>query len=183
MISGRFNTKGKFEFLFGRIEIKAKLPRGDWVYPRKFIIRHFQPSIPFALSRKFHFTVLTLESAENTWEFGLHREIRIASSVGNEALTTPDHKDISCHILRAGGLTSSLNESDSTNRSKLPKRQSSKAWADEPHIFELEWSSGLIVVKVDGVEYGQQIVGTAFGKQVNQKKNVTFFLLCVGFIL
>ncbi|EFN62569.1 Beta-1,3-glucan-binding protein [Camponotus floridanus] len=142
VISGRLNTKGKFEFLFGRIEIKARLPRGDWVYP-----------------------LLTLESAENTWEFGLHREIRIASSMGNEALTTPDHKDISGHILRAGGLTSSLNESGSTNWSKLPKRLSSKTWADEPHIFEIEWSSGLIVVKVDEVEYGQQTVDTAFGKQ------------------
>ncbi|GAB1860313.1 Beta-1,3-glucan-binding protein [Camponotus japonicus] len=141
VISGRLNTKGKFEFLFGRIEIKARLPRGDWVYP-----------------------LLTLESAENT-EFGLHREIRIASSVGNEALTTPDHKDISGHILRAGGFTYSLNESDSTNRSKLPKRQSSKTWADDSHTFEVKWSSGLIVVKVDGVEYGQQTVDIAFGKQ------------------
>lgn len=142
VISGRLNTKGKFEFLFGRIEIRAKLPRGDWVYP-----------------------LLTLESAEKTWEFGLHREIRIASSVGNEALTKPNGDDISGHILKAGGLTSSLNESESTNRSKLPKRQSAKPWADDFHTFEIEWNSGLITVKVDGVEYGQQTVDGSFGKQ------------------
>lgn len=102
--------------------------------------------------------------------------------MGNEALTTPDQKDISGHILRAGGFTSSLNESDSTNRSKLPKRQSSKTWADDSHTFEVKWSSGLIVVKVDGVEYGQQTVGTAFGKQVNQKKNFIFFFIDVRWI-
>lgn len=176
VISGRLNTKGKFEFLFGRIEIRAKLPRGDWVYPRKFIVRYFLLlSISFALSRKFYFTVLTLESAEKTWEFGLHREIRIASSAGNEALTKPNGDDISGHILKAGGLTSSLNESESTNRSKLPKRQSAKPWADDFHTFEIEWNSGLITVKVDGVEYGQQTVDGSFGKQVNWKKNFIFF--------
>ncbi|XP_032668983.1 beta-1,3-glucan-binding protein-like [Odontomachus brunneus] len=37
VVSGRLNTKSKFEFLFGRVEIRAKLPLGDWVYPGKFI--------------------------------------------------------------------------------------------------------------------------------------------------
>lgn len=42
VISGRINTKGKFEFLYGRVEVKAKLPHGDWVYPRKFIITFYR---------------------------------------------------------------------------------------------------------------------------------------------
>lgn len=56
VVSGRLNTKGKFEFLFGRVEIRAKLPRGDWVYPRKFIVRLFQPfiSIPITIQILFH---------------------------------------------------------------------------------------------------------------------------------
>ncbi|XP_071578190.1 uncharacterized protein [Temnothorax nylanderi] len=143
LISGRINTKGKFEFLFGRVEIRAKLPHGDWVYP-----------------------VITLESAENTWQLGLHHEIRIASSVGNEELRTPEGETISGHILAAGGLTVSLNESNaqSNNRMTLPKRQSGKTWSDDFHIFEIEWKSGLIVVKVDGVQYGEQAVGRSFGK-------------------
>ncbi|KAL6434020.1 hypothetical protein ACFW04_005876 [Cataglyphis niger] len=141
LISGRLNTKGKFEFLFGRIEIRAKLPRGDWVYP-----------------------LLILESTENMWEFGLHREIRIASSVGNEILRTSEGENISNHILSAGGLTISLNESNAQNINQLPKRPSSKSWADDFHIFEIEWKSGLIVIKVDGVQYGEQTVDGSFGK-------------------
>ncbi|XP_050455203.1 beta-1,3-glucan-binding protein-like [Cataglyphis hispanica] len=141
LISGRLNTKGKFEFLFGRIEIRAKLPRGDWVYP-----------------------LLILESTENMWEFGLHREIRIASSVGNEILRTSEGENISNHILSAGGLTTSLNESNAQNINQLPKRSSSKSWADDFHIFEIEWKSGLIVIKVDGVQYGEQTVDGSFGK-------------------
>ncbi|XP_011876363.1 PREDICTED: beta-1,3-glucan-binding protein-like [Vollenhovia emeryi] len=142
VISGRINTKGKFEFLFGRVEIRAKLPHGDWVYP-----------------------LITLESAENTLELGLHREIRIASSVGNEELRTPESETVSGRILSAGGLITSLDNSNTqNNRMTLPKRQSSKPWSDDFHVFEIEWKSGLIVVKVDGVQYGEQAVDGSFGK-------------------
>lgn len=114
------------------------------------------------------FIVITLESAENTWQLGLHREIRIASSVGNEELRTPEGETVNDHILAAGGLTASLNESNaqSINRMTLLKRQSSKSWSDDFHIFEIEWKSGLIVVKVDGVQYGEQTVDGSFGKPV-----------------
>lgn len=168
LISGCLNTKGKFEFLFGRIEIRAKLPRGDWVYPRKFLVE--LSTVYFVYVTEFHFAVLILESTENTWEFGLHREIRIASSVGNEILRTSEGENISNHILSAGGLTTSLNESNAQNinRFQLPKRLSSKSWADDFHIFEIEWKSGLVVIKVDGVQYGEQTVDGSFGKPVSQ---------------
>lgn len=141
VISGRINTKGKFKFLFGRVEIRAKLPRGDWIYP-----------------------VIILETAENAWEMGQHREIRIASSVGNENLTTSNGENVSGRILVAGGLSGSLSESnaDSTNRMALPRRVSNKLWSDDFHIFEIVWKQGVIVVKVDGVEYGEQTVDVSF---------------------
>lgn len=91
--------------------------------------------------------------------------------MGNDVLRTPENDNISGRILSAGGLTTSLNQSDSQsiNRSKLSKRQSSKLWADDFHKFEVEWNSGLIVVKVDGVQYGEQVVDGSFGKQVNYR--------------
>lgn len=33
--SSRLTTKQKFSFKYGRVEIKAKLPKGDWLYPGK----------------------------------------------------------------------------------------------------------------------------------------------------
>lgn len=36
VISGRLNTKSSFAFQHGRIQIRAKLPRGDWLYPCEF---------------------------------------------------------------------------------------------------------------------------------------------------
>ncbi|XP_044256880.1 beta-1,3-glucan-binding protein-like [Tribolium madens] len=35
--SGRITTKNKWSFKFGKIEIRAKLPKGDWIYPQLFL--------------------------------------------------------------------------------------------------------------------------------------------------
>ncbi|KAG5309160.1 BGBP protein, partial [Pseudoatta argentina] len=142
LISGRISTEGKFEFLFGRVEVRAKLPHGDWVFP-----------------------VITLHNAENTLDSTLesrfHREIRIASSMGNEELRTRSGETINNRILTAGGSIASWNES---NTEMLSKRRSSESWSKNFHIFEIEWTNGLIVVKVDGVQYGEQTVDLSFGK-------------------
>lgn len=31
-------VKSKFAFKYGRVEIRAQLPRGDWIYPRKYTL-------------------------------------------------------------------------------------------------------------------------------------------------
>lgn len=91
--------------------------------------------------------------------------------MGNDELRTSDGENINNRLLSAGGLTASLNESNaqSINLSKMPKRQSSKSWSDDFHIFEIEWQSGLVVVKVDRVQYGEQIMDGSFGKPVSRK--------------
>ncbi|KAL1717741.1 hypothetical protein EV715DRAFT_253572 [Schizophyllum commune] len=33
VLSGRINTKGKAEMTYGRVEVRAKLPSGDWLWP------------------------------------------------------------------------------------------------------------------------------------------------------
>lgn len=70
--------------------------------------------------------VITLKSVENTLQLELHRAIRIASSVGNEELRTPEGEIINNRVLAAGGLITDLNESisaQSINRTMLPKIQ------------------------------------------------------------
>lgn len=37
IISTQINTKNKFSFKYGRIEIRAKLPKGDWIYPELYL--------------------------------------------------------------------------------------------------------------------------------------------------
>ncbi|XP_018563525.1 beta-1,3-glucan-binding protein-like [Anoplophora glabripennis] len=37
VISSQISTKNKFSFKYGKIEILAKLPRGDWIYPELYL--------------------------------------------------------------------------------------------------------------------------------------------------
>lgn len=100
-------------------------------------------------------------------EPGKHREIRIASSNGNAELRTPNNEIISGRVLRAGGLSVTISEGNSSDYSSLPNRASSKLWSDDYHVFEIEWKSGLVRTKVDGVQYGEQIIDGAFSKSVS----------------
>lgn len=36
IISARLSTKESFYFRYGKIEIRAKFPEGDWLYPGKY---------------------------------------------------------------------------------------------------------------------------------------------------
>ena len=40
VMSGRIRTKGKFSFRYGRMEIEAKMPVGDWLWPGKETRHH-----------------------------------------------------------------------------------------------------------------------------------------------
>lgn len=35
LVTTKIRSKKSFSFKFGRIEIRAKLPKGDWLFPRK----------------------------------------------------------------------------------------------------------------------------------------------------
>lgn len=125
------------------------------------------------------FVVIMLENAESASQSRRHQEIRIASSVGNEELKTPEGESINCRLLSAGGLTEFVNEGNrqSTNRMTLLKRVSGAPWSDNFHTFEIEWKSGRIIAKVDGVQYGEQVVDESFGKLVLNSTIYIYFLL------
>ncbi|CAM9810669.1 unnamed protein product, partial [Hapterophycus canaliculatus] len=38
VMSARVRTAGTFSFRYGRIEVKAKLPRGDWLWPAIWLL-------------------------------------------------------------------------------------------------------------------------------------------------
>lgn len=144
VISGRLNTKNSFSFIHGRIEIRAKLPRGDWLYP-----------------------LITLECPYyDTQPDGTHYQIRLASTAGNAQLNTAEGVDISGHVLWAGVVATNVQEGrvQATNRMTLPKVNSNSLWANDYHVYELEWKPGSVTVKVDGRQYGEQPVSTALHK-------------------
>ncbi|XP_076645519.1 beta-1,3-glucan-binding protein 1-like isoform X2 [Halictus rubicundus] len=139
VISGRLNTKPSFNFMYGKIQVRAKLPRGDWIYP-----------------------LITLESDDNsnTTHFC---SIVIAHSFGNPTLITEDRKDIGNHLLQAGAQVSNVDNNDlQNNRIDLPSKSSGSLWSDDYHVYELEWRHERLILKVDGEQYGEQRIPVLF---------------------
>ncbi|XP_076659274.1 beta-1,3-glucan recognition protein 1 [Halictus rubicundus] len=139
VISGRLNTKPSFNFMYGKIQVRAKLPRGDWIYP-----------------------LITLESDDNsnTTHFS---SIVIAQSFGNPTLITEDKQDIGNHLLQAGAQVSNVDNNDlQNNRIDLPSKSSGSLWSDDYHVYELEWRHERLILKVDGEQYGEQRIPVLF---------------------
>lgn len=136
MTSSRINTKKSINLEYGRFEIRAKLPRGDWIYP-----------------------LLLLEPVKNYEGSSVETlQIRIASSSGNPVLKRNDGTDISGHILW-GGITGldPQNPKDHINENVATK-YNRELWSDNFHVFELIWSPGRIALKVDGQGYDDKRV-------------------------
>lgn len=145
IISGRLNTKGAFAFLYGRVEIRAKLPRGDWLYP-----------------------LLNLEMANGEVQQGYTPPIiRIASANGNPVLNSPQGTDLSGKVLCAGKLASvqtSHGQSPHITRQGLLQRSNNVLWSADFHTYEIEWQMDRLLAKVDGTIYGEQRIGAPFNQ-------------------
>lgn len=140
IISGRLNSKPSFIFTYGRIEIRAKLPRGDWIYP-----------------------LITLESADKQDSSKSYHEIIIAHSAGNPSLQTQDGQDLSGHVLRGGGfMITSSDHNKQHNLWNLSAKKSSSLWSDSYHVYDLVWEPGKVTIKVDNEQYGEQQLPTSF---------------------
>ncbi|XP_076302470.1 beta-1,3-glucan-binding protein 1-like [Lasioglossum baleicum] len=145
VISGRLNTKSSFAFQYGHIQIRAKLPHGDWLYP-----------------------LMTLESMDkytaNTTEYC---DIIVAFATGNPSLVSHTGQDFSGHILLAGAHVMDINQqSMQNNLYRLPNKASDSAWSNNYHVYDLEWRSGQITIKVDGEQYGEQQVPALYDTPV-----------------
>ena len=135
VISGRINTKPSFTFLYGHVVIRAKMPRGDWIYP-----------------------VITLESREKGFDNSTSRcDILVAFTAGNPSLTSKNGEDISGRVLIGGAhVTDRSQNLQKDNRDHLPSKHSNSLWSNEYHVYELSWRNDRIWMKVDGDLYGEQ---------------------------
>ncbi|KAK0163267.1 hypothetical protein PV327_006967 [Microctonus hyperodae] len=138
VMSGSVNTKQSFAFVYGRIEIRAKLPRGDWIYP-----------------------VIALEPLNNAHDMS-YPQLRIAASAGNSVLRSSGGADLSGHVLSGGGIKRNIGGMERAQEN--PKRFANNLWSDEYHIYELTWTKFRISISVDGVEYGSTRPGVPFDK-------------------
>ncbi|XP_011306802.1 beta-1,3-glucan-binding protein 1 [Fopius arisanus] len=138
--SGCVNTRNSFAFMYGKIDVRAKLPKGDWIYP-----------------------VMTLEPLDNDPNApDTIQQLRIAESAGNEQLQVIGGSDISGHVIYGGPIAHLT--AASTGPAERARRYSPEAWSDSFHTYTLEWRKNRVVVKVDDVEYGSATIDANFDK-------------------
>jgi beta-glucanase (GH16 family) len=115
--SARLLTKGKFEFTYGRIEARVKIPAGQGIWPA--------------------FWMLGADIGTKPWPSC--GEIDILENIGKEPTTV--HGTIHGPGYSGGaGLSQTFRQA--------------AAFADDYHVYGIEWEPQAIRWYVDGIQYG-----------------------------
>lgn len=121
--SGRLHTKGNRNIKYGRVEVTAKLPKGDWLWPAIWMMPERDLYGPWPASGEIDI----LESRGNSWEY---------KEGGNNIASSALH----------WGPDPANDAWWRTNN----KRQALKTtYADKFHTFGLEWSQKYLFTYVD----------------------------------
>lgn len=131
--SAKINTKKSFKFRYGKVEIKAKVPKGDWIFPQ-----------------------LNLEPAELIYgsDYFASGLLRIGMVRGNEVLLTSEHQSIGGEWLCGGAVLTAGSQFRDT---WMKCTMGDKLWSDDFHTYGLEWTDEAITLSVDGKTYGEPL--------------------------
>lgn len=147
ILSGRLNTKNTFSFQYGKIEIRARFPKGDWLYPEMWL----QPKYDYYGPNYSSGCVI----------LGLSR--------GNENLISTDGKIYDSRTLDFGlrvGTTKNL-----TNHIVSQTLENGPRWTKDFHTYTTIWDSNGFQFFVDGKEFGKltpQENGWMYGNNFNK---------------
>uniref|UniRef100_A0A9I3GIT3 GH16 domain-containing protein n=1 Tax=Anopheles farauti TaxID=69004 RepID=A0A9I3GIT3_9DIPT len=130
VVSAKLNTKHYFRFRYGRVEIRAKLPKGDWIFPQLFLQPH-----------------------ENFYGYADYAsgQMWIAHILANRMLFARDGKQIDGHRLRGGVLISNTGP---VRADFLRSNVKDDHFGDQFHVYGLTWTPEQISLTVDGFQYG-----------------------------
>lgn len=98
--SARLNTKGRKSILYGRVEVEAKLPRGDWLWPAICKIIIISTSTGELLLIYFSLGMMPERSTYGEWPAS--GEIDIMESRGNDVDYPMGGRDISSSSIHWG---------------------------------------------------------------------------------
>ncbi|KAK9694456.1 hypothetical protein QE152_g33533 [Popillia japonica] len=150
----------KFSFTYGKIEIKAKLPVGDWIYPPKLPVGDWiYPQIQLLPRVKSN-------AGAKLW---------IAYSRGNSYYIGPNG-DIGNTVL-FGGLVLGFEE---PARSRLTsKNKAAVPYGDDFNLYTLIWEPEKITVLFNNQTYGSYQIDTS-DKRFNHFGNEFFLSIGLG---
>lgn len=141
--SARIRTHNSFAFRYGKVEIRAKLPSGDWLHPGIWLAPRFNQYGPWPAS-------------------GI---IMLAEARGNSRLTAADKKRIGVNAQVDLGLTFAPFMMPSGRLSTTPPlagrfrvnnpNPDEGGYADDFHKYQLEWTPEFMKFSVDDKQVGQ----------------------------
>lgn len=50
VVSAKISTKNTFSFLYGKVAIRAKLPKGDWIFPGMYVFTKYAFTFAFTFA-------------------------------------------------------------------------------------------------------------------------------------
>ncbi|KAH8267859.1 hypothetical protein KR026_009462 [Drosophila bipectinata] len=133
----RINTKESFAFQYGRIEIRARFPKGDWMVPLLLL----EP--------------LTEWYGQTGYESG---QLRVAFARGNSKLKMPRGKLVDGRSLYGGPI---LSPDAQLREDSLVSQRRSSHFSNDFHTYSMDWSSTGLQFSVDGQIYGEILNGFA----------------------
>jgi beta-glucanase (GH16 family) len=122
--SARLTTAGKKTIKYGRVEVLAKMPKGDWMWP-----------------------AIWMMPQDNTYgDWPRSGEIDIAESRGNDAQTYPLGNNIVSSSMHWG--TASVNDRWRMSTGEWGGKRTK--YSDDYHVYGLEWSEKYLFTWLDG---------------------------------
>ncbi|XP_017086945.2 gram-negative bacteria-binding protein 2 [Drosophila bipectinata] len=152
VFSAQIHTRNSFSFKYGKIEVRAKLPKGDWLFPYIML----QPVSTFA---ETHYA----------------KQLRIAFARGNANLRSKQNEDISGNHLYGGMLIWHHGRAVQYLRDRI----STTHYGDDYHNYSMIWQREKITLMVDDEIYGEITDGLAL---FNEKCFIILGVTVGGFI-
>lgn len=182
--SARLHTDGSFAFKYGVLEVRAKMPAGDWLWPGKCIWTTFD-SLQTPLSTEktaltlnaycMHLTAIWLLPQDRVYgDWPRSGEIDLLESRGNRKYVDHNNEHIGVEnfgsTLHFGPRWDQDGWSTATMNKRTPAGQ---GYDRQFHNYKLEWTPTYIRVFLDNNHVGEISVDDGFWKRGNfQGENI-----------
>ncbi|KAL5291468.1 GNBPA1 family protein [Megaselia abdita] len=129
IVSAKIQTRNFFSFKYGRVVVRAMVPKGDWIFP----LIALDPT--------------TFKYGTKNYQSG---QIRIALVRGNEQLTL-NNEEVGGKVLYAGPIISP----GENNRTILKSKKDNEHFSSKFHDYEVVWTPEHLKFFVDNEQYGE----------------------------
>lgn len=133
IFSAQITTKNSFAFKYGRIEIRAKMPRGDWIWPAIWML----PKNPD------HYGGWPRSGEIDIVEIRANKDYKDADNMSHGIDQTGSTLHFGPNVFR-----------DLYHLTHWTKTANKGDYADDFHVYGMDWTNTSMVFTVDGEEVG-----------------------------